>query len=1034
MVAIGPFLSKTVVEFDRFNKGDLFLVHGPTGIGKSFIFDAICYALFGETPSRRTGHLKSDYARRDIEPSIVFSFALDSDVYRVTRKLEYQRTPKRKAAADTIVQREIGRLERLACWPDGESELITSKKSAIRKSCVELLGLDADQFFQVVVLPQGDFQRVLLADTSSRETLLEKLFDASMYTDMQNALSDQRQQKERTVQADLQVKMTLLEATRTSIPTDLLNHSEPIDRSVLSTAIERIASELPALELRVNRSTADLNQSSEALATARALSTKFHEYSDLLEQSKTLEIEEQQEIQPLQTAVEADREAGKIMADMQRLERCREEFDRIKDELLSLQNARNRANKTLICAREETARLGDLNLKRDNLTNEIARLRPLIDLSRELDDHTVQLGKKKSALERDQRALQKVEDKSHNLKREIERMDTEYKSLRSESDDRLMLQKALSEAEDHLSRLRQMEAVQQKTVDLNRICQRKRVERERLHRALSNLRARREGNLARELAVNLKEGKPCPVCGSRSHPNPAQSSDERASHEVIQEAEDQLSDAVRKLADIEATVEQNRIQMEEARGLLDRMSAKHRLWPVEGSVAFARVVNDLKENLTRQEGIEKKRLELEKRIEINRTETGPQIEAELSAATQKHNVSKNAYLEVEVRLKEKNQRWETEARDFDQLQLEQHKSKEQQLAEWIARLETERSRVSTEIQKLREAEQQALLHLTSLQEQTKAKDEQFRVLSTKREALQERFDHVIAETPFANAEEVKLAYRNDPWREQAHARIDSFKKRRAENTALRQRLARQLMDKCPPDLERLEEDRAVKQRKSQEDILASQETKDRLKTLQNVEREIEQLDERCGVLQEELRILGKLDDQVRGQGKPRISLKRFFLAQRLEEVLIQASHRLSVLSRGHFILRRDRDETIKHQSAQTGLNLNIFDNHTGLERPVSTLSGGQIFLASLSLALGLADIVQARSGGVAIEALFIDEGFGSLDDETLQLALAVIDQLRQGRMIGVISHVSELRRQVGNRIEVREARIGSAVRLIQDDR
>ena len=111
MVAIGPFLSKTTIDFDRFSKGDLFLVHGPTGIGKSFIFDAICYALFGETPSRRTPHLRSDYARQDIEPSIVFSFALESEVYRVTRKLEYQRTPKRKTVSNTIVVRETGRLE-----------------------------------------------------------------------------------------------------------------------------------------------------------------------------------------------------------------------------------------------------------------------------------------------------------------------------------------------------------------------------------------------------------------------------------------------------------------------------------------------------------------------------------------------------------------------------------------------------------------------------------------------------------------------------------------------------------------------------------------------------------------------------------------------------------------------------------------------------------------------------------------------------------------------------------------------------------
>jgi len=162
----------------------------------------------------------------------------------------------------------------------------------------------------------------------------------------------------------------------------------------------------------------------------------------------------------------------------------------------------------------------------------------------------------------------------------------------------------------------------------------------------------------------------------------------------------------------------------------------------------------------------------------------------------------------------------------------------------------------------------------------------------------------------------------------------------------------------------------------------------------------------------------------------KISLKRFFLAQRLEEVLIQASQRLTLLSRGRFTLKRDKN--IRHRAVQTGLDLNIFDHHTGTERPASTLSGGQMFLASLSLALGLADVVQARSGGINIEALFIDEGFGSLDEETLQLALQVLNELRKGRMVGVISHVTELNRQISNCIEVKKASIGSGIKLVLD--
>jgi exonuclease SbcC len=613
-------------------------------------------------------------------------------------------------------------------------------------------------------------------------------------------------------------------------------------------------------------------------------------------------------------------------------------------------------------------------------------------------------------------------------------MQAESKSLRSNADDRFSIQRTLSEAQEHLARLQQIEALQKKTEELNRFYQQKQANKERFKQRLTKLRARRESNIASELAAALEEGKPCPVCGSQSHPCPARPSEEHASLEAIQAAEDRHSDAVRQLADIEATVEQNQFRIEEIRSELDLSVEKHRFWPLDGSAAFAEVVRDLREKLAFCEKNDQKRLEIERRIESDRSEAVPQIETALANATQKHEATRNAYLEVEFRLNEKKQRWETETQSYSRLQQQPNKSNQQRLGEWIDQLEIERSRVSSEITRLRDAEQQALLRLTSIQEKTNAKREQHHALSAKQQDLLKRTDRVLEETHFYSAEEVRQAYQNDLWRKQTRARVDAFKTRRAENTALRERLAQQLSGKRPPDLDKLEADRTIKQKKSQDDIVASQEIKDRLKILQKVGEDIDKLDKRCETLQQELEILGKLDDQVRGQGKPKISLKRFFLAQRLEEVLIQASRRLSVLSRGRFILRRDRNEAIKHQSAQTGLNLNIFDNHTGLERPVSTLSGGQVFLAALSLALGLADVVQARSGGIAIEALFIDEGFSSLDDETLQLALEVLDQLRQGRMVGVISHVAELRRQVGNRIEVRAAEIGSTARVIQDNR
>jgi exonuclease SbcC len=178
-------------------------------------------------------------------------------------------------------------------------------------------------------------------------------------------------------------------------------------------------------------------------------------------------------------------------------------------------------------------------------------------------------------------------------------------------------------------------------------------------------------------------------------------------------------------------------------------------------------------------------------------------------------------------------------------------------------------------------------------------------------------------------------------------------------------------------------------------------------------------------------LLRRLSEQVRGVSPPKISLNRYFLARRLEEVLVQATRRLTLLSRGRFVLKR-RDEG-RTAAAQAGLDLLVSDAWTGTERPVNTLSGGQLFMASLSLALGLADVVQARSGGVRLEALFIDEGFGTLDDDALQGVLAVLNDLRENRMVGVISHVPELKRQIADRIEVSAAGTGSKITMVHGD-
>ncbi|MCK5249258.1 MAG: hypothetical protein KAJ98_04795, partial [Spirochaetaceae bacterium] len=258
--------------------------------------------------------------------------------------------------------------------------------------------------------------------------------------------------------------------------------------------------------------------------------------------------------------------------------------------------------------------------------------------------------------------------------------------------------------------------------------------------------------------------------------------------------------------------------------------------------------------------------------------------------------------------------------------------------------------------------------------------------------------------------------------------LEEWKNRMKENT-VRLEETHKLIDHRPlPDLTVFDQARRKASDIASETAGKYASSRENLRKMESLRLEFKNLESESRKKEHRNAVLRLLSGQVRGTLPPKISLNRFFLARRLEEVLIQATLRLSLLSRGRFTLKR-RDEG-KTAAAQAGLDLLVSDAWTGTERPVNTLSGGQLFMASLSLALGLADVVQARSGGVRLEALFIDEGFGTLDDEALQGVLRVLNDLRENRMVGVISHVPELKRQIADRIEIYRDDPGSSARLV----
>jgi len=290
------------------------------------------------------------------------------------------------------------------------------------------------------------------------------------------------------------------------------------------------------------------------------------------------------------------------------------------------------------------------------------------------------------------------------------------------------------------------------------------------------------------------------------------------------------------------------------------------------------------------------------------------------------------------------------------------------------------------------------------------------------------FTGVLDSSGFSGEEALETALKDAETTRIDGLKLEEWQNRKNENAAVLEETIRNIAGRPRPDLSLFEQAKLKTSELADGAARAVAAAGESLKKAESLGKELKMLEEASREKVLRSGIIRRLSGQLRGTLPPKISLNRFFLSRRLEEVLVQATLRLSLLSRGRFTLKR-RDEG-KTASARAGLDLLISDAWTGTERPVNTLSGGQLFMASLSLALGLADVVQARSGAVRLEALFIDEGFGTLDDEALQGVLQVLNDLRENRMVGVISHVPELKRQIADRIEVYRDNPGSAVRMV----
>ena len=975
VVAFGPYPGRETVDFDALGADGLFLLHGDTGAGKTTLLDAVAFALYGRVPGVRNEikRLRCDTAPADAATLVTLELTVQGHRVRIERGPEYQRPKKRGDGFTT--QQARATLTWLDEAPGGESSEGLTRVDEVGRTVQRLLGMSAEQFLQVVMLPQGEFAKFLRADTAEREQLLEKLFGTERFADVEAWFRDRRAERKRELDQQRHRVGELLARLSQAAGVEQPGGDEQNWLEDLEKRLTREAEDARAERQRLGRE----RESADAeLARRREFAEKVRRVRQARADLAELDAQREQH-ERWRAEKEAAERAARVRAYRDAAERALEEQQRLAAELraaaaqcsdVDTSLSDDHLREQVSSWREQAGALAQLLPEAEQQSADRARLAGL-QRALEGDEQTeVQLAEQQSAQPEQVRiARERLE--------EAKQADLRWDGVVTQIDELDELLRAARSVPDAQRAAETAAAAAREAVD----------QHQRARERLQQLRERRLAGMAAELAGTLESGQPCPVCGSPEHPEPGRPVDapvtaedeerarldEQTAHTGRDEAAARSQQAEQELARLQERLGQ-RTEDELARQLAERTAERDELAQRTG-VADQRA---------------RELAEVEASAERLTTELG-EVRTRIASARADITTLRSTVDEREARLREASGEHDT---------ITDHRTHLVDRADRVERLLTARAAAARSDNPL--DEQRSALRTAAaeagfdgVEAAAAAEREQRRVAELDEALAEAQRRRAVARAALDSAELAGV----EP---DAEAGVDAAAEAAETARAAAERAAGQA--------------RGAEQR--------SAEVADLAERLRSAWAEL-------GPVLAEQQELEALTDLVngRGQNARRMSLRSYVLAARLEEVAVAATRRLQGMSGGRYSFVHT-DEAGK-RGTRGGLGLDVLDDYSGMVRPTHTLSGGESFLASLSLALGLADVVAAETGGAVLDTLFIDEGFGSLDAGTLDLVMDTLDELRAGgRVIGLVSHVDEMRQRIPFQLRVRKSRNGSTVELL----
>ncbi|TSI10651.1 AAA family ATPase [Lysinibacillus sp. BW-2-10] len=993
MRAFGPYKNEEVIDFTELKDNRLFVISGSTGAGKTTIFDGICFALYGYGSGqdrKDTKMLRSDFAEESVHTAVELVFEIHNKTYRVLRQLSHVKAGRKTATGEKYELFEIQDTQEL---PIVERQRVTD----INQKLEEIIGLTYDQFNQIVMLPQGEFRKLLTSQSDNKEAILRKIFKTNRYGEMAQKLEEKKKkadlelQKARALKGSIVEQIIGLLPKRDSLLTAVLEKESNIHQiqKGLADEIHYYQQKIKEDEQIHSKAYSEYNEKYELFVKNKALNDRIDEFDRKV--NKLNELEQQKPLyEQMNKDYEASIRANQIeplnkqcheLNDEKRLQQAR--LSNVKEQLLQAQRDLEAAKQLY---EKELAKQDE----RDAAIQHVMELQKYLPLYEQIEKQTqlVQALSKEaknaqSNLELVDRQLSEQREQIEQLNQQIERLETKTEKINETKDEQRHLQEVVQTFTKYNEQLATSNNLQAHFDIVSK-------EYEEAKRIYEQEEKKWLGNQAAILAAKLVQGEPCPVCGSTEHQTLLHQTENLIDEQELDRLQGKVRQIEQKKNEAYVQVNTSSIQVKQLEETLTTLQA-----PIHEQAQFIQKCHEV-DSLVQQ-----LQNDLEKLSQCKK-------QLKQLVITSEQLADKRKQLE-QIKL-EKNEQFVKQQTILDQQRLA-IPSDLQQLAQLQQALHLAEQTKQTLIQQWEHAQKQlqtADKLVATNEEAVKQITQQVEQLEEKLISAKEEFLTKMKAAGFESYELFQSAKRTEQEQQQLQNNFLEFTKALHSLTTQVAEERTQLKGMVKVDLtvaqEQLDQLKEVYEKALQTLNLSKDYERQAIRFSENLESVAEEINK----LEEKSNQIIDLYNLLRGQNSKKISFERYVQMGYLEQITEAANIRLRNLSNGQYYLQcSDRQES---HGRQSGLSLDVYDTYTGQSRDVKSLSGGEKFNASLCLALGMADVIQSFQGNVRIDTMFIDEGFGSLDEESLMKAIdTLIDLQKSGRMIGVISHVNELK-------------------------